>query len=63
MIFLNFSIVLEAAVSESTLKLSRDEEMFMWGAAIQPKFGLNSKLDIVDLKREYAPSEFPGSER
>merc|ERR1712178_191214 len=57
------AIVLEAAVSETTLKLSRDEELFMWGPAIQPKYGLNSKLDIIDLRQEYAPSEFPGSER
>ena len=62
-IFLTFCSVLEAAVSESMLKLSKTEELFMWGAATQPKFGLNSKLDIADMRREYAPTEFPGSER
>lgn len=56
-------IVLSAAVNETILPLNREEEMFLWGAPILPRFGLNSKLELEDLRREYQPTDFPGSER
>ena len=52
------AIVLQAAVSETSLKLNNEEELFLWGAAIRPKFGLNSKLDLEDLRARMRKGDY-----
>jgi len=56
------AILLEITSKETTMEI-QPEEMKLWGVSTSPCYGLNSKIDLADLRNRFTPSEFPGSER
>jgi len=56
-------IVLRAAKSETLLDIGKNDSIHLWGPPVQPKYGVNSRLELEELKRSYRPTSFPGSQR
>lgn len=56
------AIVLDVTSKETTLQV-KPEEIVLWGVPTSPGEGLNSKIELTDLRNRFTPSEFPGSDR